>query len=222
MRVTERRASPWRHPALAPGYAAVIAFGAVALSSLVVTPQERGTGTPEQVTVTVSAADARLLAGLTVQVRDSATVLAEGRTDAQGRWSAVVTSGEHEVCVITSAAPLRLVGSHPASACRRERISTGTAIKLAVEQVQVVAETTNKPDRIPNDSTVTVRYAERVLQSGVLGLTGRFTPSELPLNAEVCLGLPTGWRFADSETTGQQCQPVTNPAADVRFRLEAS
>ncbi len=194
MRVTERRASPWRHPALAPGYAAVIAFGAVALSGLVL-PQREG------VTVTVLAADARLLADLTVQVRDQ------------------------EVCVVSSAAPVRLVGPEPASACSRksrEQISDGRETKLTVEPVQVVAETTDKGVQVPSSSTVTIRDAERVLQRYELDKTGRFTPSKLPLNATVCLDLPTGWRFADSKTTGQQCQSVTNPAADVRFRLEKS
>ncbi|MDT3446176.1 MULTISPECIES: hypothetical protein [unclassified Pseudofrankia] len=211
---------------LAPGYAAAIAFGAVALSSLVVAPRESDPGPAVKVTVTVSAADARLLTGLTVQVRDGATVLAAGSTDAKGTWSADVAPGDHEVCVVSAAGPVRLAGSKPPSACGRESLSADKATELDVERVQVIAQRTGGGDQVPSGGKVTIRYAEGTPKSGVLDETGRFTPSELPLNAEVCLDLPTGWQFvdskADAEKDGQQCQAVTNPAADVLFRVEAS
>ncbi|WP_241834697.1 hypothetical protein [Pseudofrankia asymbiotica] len=215
----------WRHPVLAPGYAAAIAFGAVALASVVVTPDEGAAGTKEKVTVTVtsaSAADAGLLTGLTVQVRDDETVLATGPTDAEGRWSQDVTAGDHEVCVVAAAGPVRLAGSNPASACARERMSADRTTELTVERVQVVAETTDDDHPLPSGGKVTIRLGRQALKGGALDQTGRLTPSELPLNAEVCLDPPAGWRLAGTETDGQQCRAVTNPAADVLFRLEAS
>ncbi|ABW16036.1 hypothetical protein Franean1_6702 [Parafrankia sp. EAN1pec] len=225
MRVTKRRASLWRHPVLTPGYAAAIAFGAVALSGVVVpaASQSPVTDKPERVTGTVAGAPGfRLPAGLTVQIRHGAAMLAEAEIDTQGRWSVDVVPGDHEVCVVPPAAPVRVAGSDPASVCSRERIAAGTPTKVTLEQVQVVAKWTGEDGSFPTDSQVTISYAQRDLASKALDLNGRFTPSELPLNAVVCLDPPTGWWFADTKTRSQQCQSVTNPAADVLFRLEKS
>ncbi|CAI7974316.1 conserved exported hypothetical protein [Frankia sp. Hr75.2] len=223
--MTARRASLWRHPVLTPGYAAAIAFGAVALSSVVVAsasaPQSPVTGKPERVTVTlVEASGARLPDDLTVQIRHGSTVLAADGIVTQGRSSADVPPGDHEVCVVSSTTPMRVAGSDPASVCIRERVSADTPTKVTVEQVRVVADRTDGDDPLPNDSKVTISYAQRELPGGALDPNGQFTPSELPLNAVVCLDPPTGWRFADTKARDQQCQPVTNPAADVLFRLE--
>lgn len=233
--MTARRAPLWRHPVLAPGYAAAIAFGAVALSSVVASAfasQPPVTGKPEQVTGTVvGAAGIPLPTGLTVQIRHGAAMLAEDEIDTQGRWSMNVVPGEHEVCVVppgtqeapaAPAAPVRVTGSDPASVCSPQRISAGTPTTVTVEQVQVVAERTGGDGSFPNGSKVTISYARHKLDSGALDLNGRFAPSELPLNAVVCLDPPAGWRFADTVTRDQQCQSVTNPAADVVFRLEES
>ncbi|WP_018500622.1 hypothetical protein [Parafrankia discariae] len=225
--MTTRRASLWRHPALTPGYAAAIAVGAVALSSVVVASaaasQSPVTGKPEQVDVTlVGAPGTSLPAGLTVQIRHGTTVLADGGIDAEGRWSENVVPGDHEVCVVSSTTPIRVAGSDPASTCTRERVSGDTPTKVTVERVRVVAERADGDDPPPSGGTVTIRHGRSEPRSDALDSNGRFMPSELPLNAVVCLDPPAGWRFADTETRDQQCQAVTNPAADVLFRLEES
>jgi hypothetical protein len=225
-------------------YAAVIAFGVVALSSLGVDSQSSATSSPssapsskpstttsssqppapslKKITIIVSAANPQanpqLLTNLTVKVRD----VSEKPVDAQGRWSADVPPGEHEVCVVSSTAPVRLAGSSPGSACQGEQMSTDREIKLAVEPVQVVGIADTKDKQVPVGSKVTVYYKDREPQYGALDAAGRFTPSNPLLNAAVCLNLPDGWRFAGLKETSQRCQSVTDPPADVLFHLEKS
>jgi hypothetical protein len=89
MRLTGRSAAPWRHPALASMYGAVIAFGAVALASLVVDPQ---------VLVTVTASP--ITDYPTVQIHDGEEVLvAVAPLDRNGSWSELVTPGNGQVCL---------------------------------------------------------------------------------------------------------------------------
>lgn len=88
--------------------------------------------------------------------------------------------------------------------------------------VFVIAEATDGDDPPPSGGTVTIRYTQSKPDSGALDENGRFAPSGLPLKTEVCLDPPAGWRFAGTETRDRQCQPVTDPAADVVFRLERS
>ncbi|OLT18156.1 hypothetical protein BJF78_11910 [Pseudonocardia sp. CNS-139] len=199
MRVNERRA-PWRHPALAPVYAAAIAFGAVALAGTVVAPQE-------QVAVTVPAT----LPDLVVEVRDGTTVLARSEPGVS-EWSRTVPAGEHDVCV-TSASPVRIAGTDPASACVPVP-ADGTAA-LPVERPAVVVR---DGDAVPATATVTVRDSAGGREIHTLGATGRLTPAAWSPSSEVCVELPAGWRFAGSDA--RECRAVTNPAADLLFDVE--
>ncbi|EFC81154.1 hypothetical protein [Parafrankia sp. EUN1f] len=249
--MTPPRPPLWRHPALAPVYAAALAIGCVALASLVVAPHASAGDDPPgpptapptatapvptpattaqgkanvTATVTVTAAGADLrLSHLAVQIREGTVVLADERVNDQGKWSKEITVGKREVCVMSPDAPVRLAGLKTPSACRPEQVSGARPIELKVEPARVVAQVRGGGTKVPAGSTVTIRYAQDgYSQDGALGPSGAFIPNRLPLDARVCLKLVDGWRFAGAaEPGGEQCRAVTNPVADVTFPVEES
>jgi hypothetical protein len=197
MPLTRPGAPLWRHPLLAPGYAAVIAFGAVALTSYPVHKNVEHAPAPVLAPVSVAvsaAADATLLQGLTVKI-DS-----------------------HRICVFGASHPVRLARTNPESACTPRQPSTDGPTTLAVERVRVIVTTKGTPDLLPaGTGKVTVSLGKDQLSAGYVDGDSQFTPTQLESKAQVCLDLPKGWRVADA---GPRCQTVKDPARDVLFTVE--
>jgi hypothetical protein len=207
MRVTEHTGSTWRRQAMAPLYGAVVAFGAVALASVFVAPE---------VTVRIVAAEGTTLPD------DLRVELVSGTrsTGGQGPLAVVVPP---QVCV-RSATPVRVAGTAPATACTSAAPAGPT--ELTVEPVRVTVDAVRGQASQLNGAAVTVHDANgAVLQNGELE-AGLFSPREpFKRDGQVCLDPPTGWTVTEPAPAGparRSCALVTDPLADVRFRVEAS
>ncbi|WP_232665173.1 hypothetical protein [Pseudonocardia sp. TRM90224] len=199
----------FRHPLLAPVYAAVLAFGTVSLAAWVLPSHPTGTVTVE------GAPD-----GVRLEIVDDGSVLASGELGDDDSWTPEVAVAGNQICVRTTAA-LRVVGSNPPSTCTgRQPAEAGSGeVKVDVERVKVhVAAAAGVQGRPSAELTVDNDDDIHLNDDG-----DYFPPTPLA-GRTVCVEPRDGWEVGPLPGLpgAPRCTSPNNPAADVVFTLVRS
>ncbi|MEJ3651962.1 hypothetical protein WEH80_02985 [Actinomycetes bacterium KLBMP 9759] len=199
----------FRHPLLAPVYAALLAFGAVSLAGLVLPSDPTGT-----ITVT-GPSD-----GLRLEVVDDGAVLASGEL-VDDSWTPDVPIAGNQICLRTTAA-LRVVGSDPPSTCTgRQPAEAGAEMKVEVkvERVRVRVAAADGVQGRPS-AELTVDDGDGIRPDA----QGDYFPPTPLAGRTVCVEPRDGWEVAPLPglPVGPRCTTPGNAAADVVFTLVRS